>query len=368
MLIKISRALLASAMLACVFAAGTCAQERAAVNRRVAVTFDDLPAPQGELEDMRGITSRLLASLRRNGVPVVGFVNEGKLYQRRGETDERIELLRAWLDAGAELGNHTFTHINLRRRPLAAYEEDVVRGETVTRMLLEERGMKLRYFRHPFLWTGETPEYKEGLAKFLDSRGYTVAPVTVDNDDYVFADAYFRAKKRGDAETARRVADAYVPYMETVFDFFEKLSGETFGREVRQVLLLHANEINADRFDELASMMKRRGYAFVTLEEALKDPAYAEPDALYKSGVSWIHRWRMAKGMPEKREPRSPKFVDDLYRAGQGNYSGLPLSAGDGRGRQVNTPLGSGGLSGETAPRYRGGYRPALPSLKREAL
>ena len=30
--------------------------------------------------------------------------------------------------AGAELGNHTFTHINLQRRPLAAYEEDVVRG------------------------------------------------------------------------------------------------------------------------------------------------------------------------------------------------------------------------------------------------
>jgi peptidoglycan/xylan/chitin deacetylase (PgdA/CDA1 family) len=317
-LMKISRALLAPLMLACVFAAQTCAQESASATRQVAVTFDDLPATQGELEDMRGITSRLLASLKRNGVPVVGFVNERKLYSR-GEVDARTELLRAWLDAGEELGNHTFSHINLRRAPLAAYEEDVVRGETVTRMLLEERGMKLRYFRHPFLWTGETQEYKDGLAKFLASRGYTVAPVTIDNDDYIFADAYFRAKKRGDAETAKRVADAYVPYMESVFDFFEKLSNETFGREVRHVLLLHANEINADRFDELAAMLKRRGYAFVTLEEALKDPAYSGPDALYKSGVSWIHRWRMAKGMPEKREPRSPKFVDDLYRAGQGN-------------------------------------------------
>src|SRR3712207_7679787 len=64
-------------------------------------------------------------------------------------------------EAGGELGNHTFSHVSLRRAPLAAYEDDVVRGETVTRMLLEERGMRLRYFRHPFLWTGETPEYKE---------------------------------------------------------------------------------------------------------------------------------------------------------------------------------------------------------------
>lgn len=319
MLRKISHALLAPVMLACVFASLACAQEeRAAVKRQVAVTFDDLPAPQGELEDMRSITSRLLASLKRNGVPVVGFVNERKLY-RRGEVDERTELLRAWLEAGEELGNHTFSHISLRRASLVAYEEDIVRGETVTRMLLEERGMKLRYFRHPFLWTGETPEYKNGLTDFLALRGYTVAPVTIDNDDYIFADVYFKAKKRGDSETAKRVADAYVPYMETVFDFFEKLSTETFGREVRHVLLLHANEINADRFDELAAMMKRRGYAFVKLEEALKDPAYSEQEALYKSGVSWIHRWRMAKGMPEKREPRAPKFVDDLYRAGQGN-------------------------------------------------
>jgi peptidoglycan/xylan/chitin deacetylase (PgdA/CDA1 family) len=306
-------------MLAFVFAAQACAQEPAAAKRQVAVTFDDLPTPPYMgLEDMRRITPPLLASLKRNGVPIIGFVNERRLY-RHGEMDARTDVLRAWLEAGGELGNHTFSHINLRRAPLADYEEDIVRGETVTRMLLEERGMKLRYFRHPYLWTGETQEYKDGLAKFLASRGYTVAPVTIDNDDYIFADAYFKAKKRGDAETAKRVADAYVPYMESVFDFFEKLSAETFGREVRHVLLLHANEINADRFDELAAMLKRRGYTFVTLEEALKDPAYSEPDALYKSGVSWIHRWRMAKGLPEKREPRSPKFVDDLYRAGQGN-------------------------------------------------
>ena len=314
MLKIISRALVASALLALVFAAQAAAQ----TGRQVAVTFDDLPAPYGELEEMRSITSRLLASVKRNGVPTIGFVNERKLY-RRGEMDERVNLLRAWLDAGAELGNHTFSHINLQSAPLADYEDDVIRGETVTRMLLSERGAKLRYFRHPFLFTGTTPEYKEGLAKFLAGRGYTVAPVTLDNADYVFADVYFKAKKRGDAETAKRVADAYVPYMETIFDFFERLSKETFGREVKHVLLLHANEINADRFDELAAMMKRRGYAFVTLEEALKDPAYKEPDALYKNGVSWLRRWRVAKGLPDKEEPEMPQFVYDLYTAGQRN-------------------------------------------------
>lgn len=313
MLTKICRAFLTCALLVSALAAQASAQ---AARREVAVTFDDLPAPYGELEDLRRITSRLLESVKRNGVPAVGFVNERKLY-RRGEMDARTDLLRAWLDAGLELGNHTFSHINLQRSPLEDYKDDVVRGETVTRMLLAERGMKLRYFRHPFLFTGVTPEYKRGLSEFLSARGYTVAPVTVDNGDYIFADVYSRAKKRGDAETAKRVADAYVPYMESVFEHFERLSAETYGREVRQVLLLHANELNADRFDELAAMMKRRGYAFVALEEALKDPAYAEPDALYKNGISWLHRWRLAKGLPLKWEPEAPKFVDELYKAGQ---------------------------------------------------
>jgi peptidoglycan-N-acetylglucosamine deacetylase len=307
---------LARFLLSALLLAALAAQSPAQTVRQVAVTFDDLPAPQGELEDMRRITTRLLESVRRNKVPAVGFVNERKLY-RRGETDARTELLRAWLDAGLELGNHTFSHINLHRAPLEEYKDDVLRGETVTRLLLAERGMKLRYFRHPFLFTGATPEYKQGLADFLAARGYTVAPVTIDNGDYIFADVYFKAKKRGDAETAKRVADAYVPYMESVFEHFERLSAETFGREVRQVLLLHANEINADRFDELAAMLKRRGYSFVTLEEALKDAAYREPDALYKNGISWLHRWRMAKGLPTKWEPEAPKFVDELYKAGQ---------------------------------------------------
>jgi peptidoglycan/xylan/chitin deacetylase (PgdA/CDA1 family) len=317
MLTKICRAFLTFALLVSALAPLSAAEAAAQTARReVAVTFDDLPTPYGDLEDMRRITSRLLESVKRNGVPAVGFVNEGKLY-RRGEMDARTELLRAWLDAGFELGNHTFSHLNLQRAPLEEYKDDVLRGETVTRMLLRERGMTLRYFRHPFLFTGTTPEYKKGLAEFLAARGYTVAPVTIDNADYVFADVYFKAKKRGDAETAKRVADAYVPYMETVFEHFERLAAETFGREIKHVHLLHANEINADRFDELAAMLKRRGYAFVTLEEALKDPAYRETDALYKNGISWLHRWRMAKGLPVKWEPEVPKFVDELYKAGR---------------------------------------------------
>lgn len=302
---------------ACVPALTQDAAARQQTRREVAVTFDDLPAPYGDLENLRYITTRLVESFRRNGVPAVGFVNERKLYQK-GEVDERIALLRAWADAGYELGNHTYSHINMNRAPLADYRDDIVRGETVTAMLMREKGLRLRYFRHPFLFTGTTPEYKRGLDEFLAARGYTVAPVSVDNADYVFADVYHKAKKRGDAETARRVAEAYVPYMEVMFDYFERQSKAVVGREIKQILLVHANELNADRFDELAAMIRRRGYAFVTLEEALADPAYRLPEAQVTGGMSWLHRWRMARGeKATEREPSEPAWVTELYKAGQ---------------------------------------------------
>jgi hypothetical protein len=111
-----------------------------------------------------------------------------------------------------------------------------------------------------------------------------------------------------------RVATAYVPYMEQVFEFFERLSRESFGYEVKQTVLLHANELNADHFEHLAAMMKRRGYSFITLEKALKDAAYDLPDAQANRGISWIHRWRTAKNLEYKEEPKEPEFITKLFR------------------------------------------------------
>jgi peptidoglycan-N-acetylglucosamine deacetylase len=283
--------------------------------REVVVTVDDLPATHGDLARMTEVTRRLLEKIGRNKVPAIGFVNERRLYPG-GELDQRyLALLQMWLDAGLELGNHTYSHISIDQSPLEAYQADVIRGETHTRRLLEARGRKLKYFRHTQLRTGPTLEYKAGLAAFLAGRGYTVAPVTIDNNDYIFASVYGEAKMRGDRATMKQIADAYIPYMEKVFAHFEKLSAGFLGYEVKQTLLIHANDLNADYFDELAQMMRRRGYRFISLDEALKDKAYALPDAQTNKGLSWIHRWMLAKGLAMQPEPLEPEFVNRQFQA-----------------------------------------------------
>lgn len=283
------------------------------------VTIDDLPggglAQNYSAPEMKAMTEKLLRAIRKNRIPALAVVNEGKLYRQNALDQERVAILRMWLDAGVELGNHTYSHFDINSTPLEEYEADVVRGETVTRSLLAERGARLRYFRHPFLHTGADPQTRRSFERFLAERGYTVAPVTIDDDDYIFADVYARALRRGDGETARQVGAAYVPYMEREVEFYEKLSRDLLGYELPQVLLIHASMLNADYLDQLAQMMKRRGYRFITLEEALKDKAYSQPDNYVgRWGISWLERWTRTKGIKPAPSPDPPDFVMRKYR------------------------------------------------------
>jgi peptidoglycan/xylan/chitin deacetylase (PgdA/CDA1 family) len=308
------RALVLAALI--LFSASASAQ---APPREIAVTIDDLPlnGPGLPLPALQAMTENLLAALKREAIPSVAFVNEGKLY-RTGEVDARIALLAAWRDASAELGNHTFSHPSLHTTPLPAFEEDVVRGETVTKMLLKEKGGTLRWFRHPFLQTGPTAETKKAFEDFLAERGYRIAPVTVDTNDWMYNAVYADALARGDEPAAARVREAYVASYATILDFFEDLTLRVFGRPIRHVLLVHANPLNAETLPRWAAVLRARGYAFTTLARALEDPAYATPDPYVgKPGFSWLHRWLFAKtgATRLKEEPDPPPFLMDAYAA-----------------------------------------------------
>ena len=139
----------------------------AAAQHAVAITIDDLPrGGDGGPRDfaaVRGLNERLLASFREQRIPVTGFVNEGRA--DFGPAGLR-EVLDLWLDAGVDLGNHSYSHLNINKVPLADYAADVTRGEPVIRAALAARGRELRYFRHPYLFTGPTPEIKASLQRF----------------------------------------------------------------------------------------------------------------------------------------------------------------------------------------------------------
>jgi len=298
------------------------------LERRVALTIDDLPwqrLDERAEPELATLHAQLIAALKQAEVPVVGFVNESKLEVDGKVQPARVQMLRDWRDAGFELGNHTFGHVDRHAMSLGAYEQDILRGESTLRPLLAESGQSPRWFRHPYLRTGRTPQARAALGAFLQAHGYEVAPVTIDNSEWVWAFAYDHVRDT-EHDPARRAAlllrlrRGYVPYMLGKLDYYQQRSQQLLGRLPAQVWLIHANALNADCVGELIAATRRRGYQFVALETALRDPAYQRPDGYNGAGgISWIQRWAMAADAPDAfyaGEPVVPPWVMSL--AGQG--------------------------------------------------
>jgi peptidoglycan/xylan/chitin deacetylase (PgdA/CDA1 family) len=283
-----------------------------AADRQIAITIDDLPAGAANwmsATEISQMTAKLVFALREQKVPAVGFVNEKKLY-KTGEVDERIKALNMWLDSGFELGNHTFSHASLNRTALKAWEEDVIRGETVTAMLLSQHNLKLRYFRHPYLDTGRDLQTRREAEAFLVDRGYRVAPVTLDAWDWMYAGVYEDARKGGDTALQQQLVSSYLSYTNDVFAYSEKQSKDLIGYEPKQILLLHSNWLEADHISELLDGIRKRGYRFITLEDALRDPAYSIPDEyIGEEGAGWLDHWAITRGQPPQNAPVFPQWV-----------------------------------------------------------
>jgi len=282
----------------------------------VALTFDDLPglsllASQPYVDY---INLMLLRGLKKHHVPATGFVNESKL--DNGARDHQVANLRRWLDAGMDLGNHTFSHESPNDLGAQRYIADIAKGEPVTKGLLAQHHKTMRYFRHPYLETGSPGAVKDAIDGWLATHGYTIAPVTIDADDWEFAQPYDDAIARHDEARRLRIQREYLAYTERTVAWYQHAAQDVFGRQIAFVMLLHDTRLNADSFDDLAAILKRRRLKPVSLTQALKDPAYRTRDPYTgKDGIDWVERWsdELHKNMPWSTWADPPKQIEDEY-------------------------------------------------------
>jgi peptidoglycan/xylan/chitin deacetylase (PgdA/CDA1 family) len=295
-----------------------CMDISVAQNRKVAITIDDLLATPADLNQYEIITDKLLLTLKKYEIKAIGFVNESLLYTNGSPDSTKIKVLEKWLEADMELGNHTFSHVYINTTSLDDYKKDVIKGELITRTLLDKYNKKLKYFRHTQLRTGPTDNYRKELNDFLIDRGYKIAPVTIDNDEYIHAYCYAMAIEKGDTNLMTKIGKDYLAYMKSIFLFYKNLSLDFLGYEVPQTLLIHANNLNADYLDTLVQMIIKRGYDFITLDEALKDKAYKLPEGTHARGLSWLQRWMIMAGQQPESHPAVSEFIQKLYTSYRG--------------------------------------------------
>ena len=285
--------------------------------RTVAITIDDLPYIGGPqiLEAAVQTGEAMVTGLERYNAPAAAFVT-GANVMIDGQVDARLDLMRRWRDAGVRLEYHSFSHRSFNKLSLGTYLDDAVQGQLFPEQLMREAGDSVRWYRHPFNHTGASKEKKEAFSQFLDARDLKLAPFTVEHGDYIFNALYVDALAQGDTAAMRRIGRAYLMQFDTAIRFAERLSRETFGREIPQIFLIHANRINADYLGQMLGLLAARNYRFISLDQATADPAYNTPDEYTKPwGVNWLHRWRVGLGLPNllREEPDPPEWVLKAY-------------------------------------------------------
>lgn len=273
-------------------------------DKKICITVDDLPAVtySSTMEGLHSeITSKLLKTFVRYSIPAIGFVVEGQLYKGGTLDSAKLELLEMWLENGCVLGNHTYSHYDYNNVNDTAYYNDILKGQILTKSLMQNHNKVLKFFRHPYLHSGVDSIKSKSLNDFLSKNNYIISPVTIDNDDYLFAKAYHTAFRNNDTLLMKEIGVEYVCYMEQKLHYFEKVSEDVFNRKITQTLLIHASQINADYLDELAKMYIKNGYTFTSQEEAFNDLAYTTQITFYsKRGLSWIFRWGLSNGIDQE--------------------------------------------------------------------
>ena len=270
----------------------------------MALTFDDLPVhgalPPGMSRS--DVVRSIIETLRAHRVPpTYGFVNAKAL----DEKPDHVEVLRLWRAAGHPLGNHTFSHMDLHANTIEAFEQDVVANEATLRTHMG--GEDWHWFRYPYLHEGETIEKRRAAARLLAQRGYRVAEVSLNFDDWAFSDPYARCLARDDTAAVTWIKEHYLRRAAESLSRDMHNTTLTFGRDINHVMLLHVGALSAVMLPRLLTLLEERGFRFVTLQEAQADRAYAvDVRQPLPSGGTWLDHVMAAKGI------KAPPAADDM--------------------------------------------------------
>jgi peptidoglycan-N-acetylglucosamine deacetylase len=279
-----------------------------AAAQELAVTFDDLPL-NGTLPP--GVTrtelvQRVVQVLKHHHVPqVYGFVNA-----KRFEGDEDgAQALKLWVAAGERVGNHTYSHPDLNKMTSELFMADVYRNEPALELL--SGAEEWRWFRYPFLREGDTLDKRRVVRAALKERGYRIAEVTLDYEDYLWNSPYARCVASHDTQSLRWLHSSYLAFAAEYIDADRQMAQLTLGRDPSHVLLLHLGAFSDTILPDLLALLREKGFRLVTLEEAQRDPLYqSDPDAGSRNGGTLLEQWMDARGI--KYPAVTPKPYKEL--------------------------------------------------------
>jgi peptidoglycan-N-acetylglucosamine deacetylase len=269
----------------------------APAQKRIALSFDDIPRHQGAFMTPDERSKRLVAALKRAKVKqAVFFLNPSKLSETQGQGGEAR--ITAYVRAGHVIANHSNTHPALTTVSTQDYLADIDAAES----WLKGRAGYRPWFRFPFLNEGRKDKVKrDAIRAGLAARGLRNGYVTVDAADWHIDDLTISAMKAGKAIDMAALRDFYIARHVEAANFNEVLAVKTLARAPAHVMLLHETDIAALFIEDLVQALRKDGWTIISVDEAYRDPiGKLMPDVPSAQGtLTEALAWE--KGLPAPR-------------------------------------------------------------------
>jgi peptidoglycan/xylan/chitin deacetylase (PgdA/CDA1 family) len=279
---------------------------------QVAFTFDDLPAhgPLPPGEPRPAVVKSILATLKAQHMPpVYGFVNGFRVH----DYPYQIEILRDWHNAGEPLASHTYSHPGLDNTSAKTFIKDIAKNEAVLRKVDPDGDW--HWFRYPYLDEGNTLAKRRAVRAYLFAHDYKIAEVSMDFEDYLWNEPYARCAARHDDAAVASLEKSYLGTADEFIDVFRGLSQKLYGHDIPYVLLMHAGAFDAKMLPRLIALFRSKGFRFITLEQAEKDPAYSfDPNIGYPGGGTMQELTAKVKGVNFPDNTKPYKQLDAVCR------------------------------------------------------
>lgn len=261
---------------------------------RMALTFERLPAMKPHpYWTPREVSNLVLRALESEQIPAMGFVIEDRIQENPAD----YLVVQDWARKGHLLGNNTYAYVDFHALTVKDFLENVADGQRSLRRASRIEGFNFRFIRFPQLHQGETEKKREDIAEALENANYTIVPVTVKLSDYIFnrpyADNFTRPEQ---LEILKRL---FLQHVEESLNYAEGQSDLIFGRQIPHIFQLRLGIATASFLKDLINMLKDRGYSFISVLEALEDPAYStEENYAGPLGLTFLDRVAATQGLP----------------------------------------------------------------------
>ena len=251
-------------------------------DKRVALSFDDIPRQKGAFLTPDERTEKIISALREAGVEqAVFFINPGRIETEDGADGEAH--IAAYVTAGHVIADHSFSHRHLSKSTADEYLADIDRAE----QWLSGRAGYRPWYRFPYLDEGaDDKEKRDAVRAGLAARGLRNGYVTADGTDWHLEELTVRAKADGLSMNMERLRRLYVASQMGGLEYHDQLARDALGRSPAHVMLLHETDLAALFLPDLIAEMRKQGWTIISADEAYRDPIGEEqPDVPYSWGT-----------------------------------------------------------------------------------